>query len=140
MKKQLLTLVGLGLLLTTVSAYAQSIKLKANVPFNFVVTGGTVPGGEYTIRSEKTDPEHEFTIAGMGQTPRAFLAVSCLSLKGRRFSKQTKLVFNHYGDQYFLSEIWVEGKSVGQRLRKARREVEMAQNNRLQQAVLAELR
>jgi hypothetical protein len=105
------------------------------------VTGGTVPGGEYTIRSEKTDPEHKFTIAGMGQTPRVFLAVPCLSLKGRRFSKQTKLVFNHYGDQYFLSEIWVEGKSVGQRLPKTRREVEMEQNNGLQQAVvLAELR
>jgi hypothetical protein len=59
-----------------------------------------------------------------------------LSLKGRRFSKQTKLV-----DQYFLSEIWVEGKSVGQRLPKTRREAEMAKNNRLQQAViLAELR
>jgi len=63
-KKQLLTLLGLGLLLTTVWAYAQTIKLKANVPFNFVVTEERLPGGEYTIRSEKTDPEHQFTIAG----------------------------------------------------------------------------
>ena len=104
MKKQLLTFVGLGLLLATASAYAQSIRLKANVPFNFVVTGGTLLAGEYTIRSEKTDHEHELSINGMGQSPRVFLAVPCLGLKGGRPSNQTKLVFDRYGDQYFLAE------------------------------------
>jgi hypothetical protein len=141
MKKQLLTFLGLGLLLATASAYAQSIRLKANVPFNFVVTGGTLLGGEYTIRSEKTDPEHELSINARGQSSRVFLAVPCLSLEGGRPSYQSKLVFDRYGDQYFLSEVWVKGKSVGERLPKARREVEMAKNNTPQQTViLAELR
>jgi hypothetical protein len=139
MKKHLLAF--LGLVLVTGSAYAQSIKLKANVPFNFVVSGGTLRGGEYTFRSEKTDPEHELTINAMGQSSRIFLAVPCLSLKAGRPSNQTELVFGRYGDLYFLSEIWVKGKSVGQRLPKTGREVEMAKNDSLQQVViLAELR
>ena len=139
MKKQLLMFLGLGLLAAT-SAFAQSIPLKANVPFNFVVSGRTLPGGEYTIRSETADPEHEFTIAGIGQTPSVFLSVPCLTLKSGRLSKQTKLVFDRYGDQYFLSEIWIKGKGVGQKLLKTRREAEMAKNNSLQQTViLAEL-
>ena len=141
MKKQLLTFLGLGLLLATVSAYAQSIKLKANVPFNFVVTGEALPGGEYTIRSEKADPEHELSINRMGRDSEVFLAVPSLSLTGGRPSNQTKLAFNRYGDQYFLSEIWVKGNRVGQKLRKSRREIEMSQNSMLQHAViLAELR
>jgi hypothetical protein len=139
MKKQLLTFLSLGLLLATASAYAQSMKLKANVPFNFVVTGGTLRAGEYTIRSQNM--EHEMRINGMGQSSRLFLAVPCLSLKGGRPSNQTKLVFDRYGDQYFLAAIWETGKSVGLRLPKTRRESEMAQNNRLHQTViLADLR
>ena len=56
-------------------------------------------------------------------------------------SEQTKLVFQRYGDQYFLSEIWMEGNKVGHQLAKSRREVKMAENETVQQVViLAELR
>ncbi len=37
MKNQLFALIGLGLLLATASAYAQTGVVKANVPFNFIV-------------------------------------------------------------------------------------------------------
>ena len=49
MKKQLFALLGLGLLLATASAFAQTVALKANIPFSFIVTGKTLPAGEYTI-------------------------------------------------------------------------------------------
>ena len=48
MKKQLLALVGLGLLLATASASAQTVLLKANIPFNFIVNKAELPAGEYT--------------------------------------------------------------------------------------------
>ena len=51
MKKQLLALVGLGLLLATASASAQTVPLKANVPFNFIVNKAELPAGEYTLKS-----------------------------------------------------------------------------------------
>jgi len=139
MKKQLFALLSLGLLLATTSAYAQTmayaVNLKVNVPFNFVVTGETLPGGEYTIRSEP-NIEHALSINAAGQNPRVFLANPCLTLKGRKRSDQVKLVFHRYGDQYFLSEIWMVGNSVGQQLPKSRRELEMAQNNTFQQVVI----
>jgi len=49
MKKQLFMLLGLGVLLATASAYAQTTNLKADVPFKFVVAGRTLPSGEYMI-------------------------------------------------------------------------------------------
>jgi len=135
MKKQLFALL-LGLLLTTASAYAQTINVKADVPFKFVVAGRTLPKGEYTIRTlHGTD--HALSIIGDGQKPSIFLAHSCLSLK----SVQTKLVFNRYGDRYFLSEIWTEGNDAGYQLARSRRELEMARNDTVEKlVVLAELR
>ena len=139
MKKQLCAVFGLGLLLATASAYAQTINLKANVPFNFVVTGGTLPSGEYMLRSMKT-VDHAIAISGEGQKSSIFLATPCLSLKASQAPGQAKLVFTRYGDQYFLSEIWMEGSRVGHKLSKSRREVEIAQNETATQVtILAEL-
>lgn len=137
MKKQLLTLISLGLLLAAASAYAQTINLKADVPFNFVVDGRTLPSGEYTIQS-LNGVDKALTISGSGQKPNIFLANSCRSLKA---SDHSKLVFHRYGDRYFLSEMWIEGNSTGRQLPISRREAQVAQNETAQQViVLAELR
>ena len=135
MKKQLFAVL-LGLLLTTASAYAQTIDVRADVPFKFVVAGRAMPKGEYTIRTLDSI-DHALSIRGEGQKPSIFLANSCVSLK----SVQTKLVFNRYGDQYFLSEIWTEGTDAGYQLARSRRELEMARNDMVERlVVLAELR
>jgi len=120
MKKQLFAL--LGLLLATASAYAQTGKLKADVPFNFAVAGRTLPSGEYTIQSE-TGVNHALSISGAGENPIIFLANWCGALKA---SEPTKLVFSRYGDQYFLSQVWMAGHDAGYQLRKSRREIEVA--------------
>jgi hypothetical protein len=127
-------------LLATASAYAQNINLKANVPFNFVATAGTLPSGEYMLRSvDRID--NAIAISGEGQKPSIFLATPCLSLKTAQAPGKAKLVFSRYGDQYFLSEIWMEGSTVGHKLPKTHRELEMAKNETAQQVViLAELR
>ena len=54
MKNQLFALIGLGLLLATASAYAQTGVVKANVPFNFIVAKTQIPAGEYTIHRVAT--------------------------------------------------------------------------------------
>ena len=51
MKNQLFALIGLGLLLATASAYAQTGVVKANVPFNFIVNKAELPAGQYTIQA-----------------------------------------------------------------------------------------
>ena len=45
MKNQMFALIGLGLLLATASAYAQTGVVKANVPFNFIVKKTQFPPG-----------------------------------------------------------------------------------------------
>jgi hypothetical protein len=39
----------------------------------------------------------------------------------------SKMIFNRYGDRYFLSEVWTAGYSRGRQLLKSAREMELAQ-------------
>ena len=131
MKKQLFALLGLGLLFATASAYAQTVALKANVPFNFIVAGKTLPAGEYTIQSLSTI-QRVLVIRGSDK-PQMVMANSCASAKP---SDTSKLVFHRYGDRYFLSQIWTAGNASGAELPPSSRESEVAMDFPRQNVVL----
>jgi hypothetical protein len=132
MKKQLFALLGLGLLFATASAYAQTAALKANIPFNFIVAGNTLPAGEYTIQSLSVNAR-VLTIRGADNSANMVMANSCESA---RPSDNTKLVFHRYGDRYFLSQIWTAGNSSGAELPQSPRETEVAMDFPRQDVVL----
>jgi hypothetical protein len=129
MKKQLFALFGLGLLLATASATAQTVALKANIPFNFVVTGKELPAGEYTI--QPVDMQGTMlSISDSDLRPKSMvISIRCESLNR---SPQTRLVFHRYGDRYFLAQIWRAGNKSGYELPKSNRETEVAQDYRVQ--------
>ena len=131
MKKQLFVLLGLGLLVG-MSAYAQTLNLKADVPFNFIISGATLPAGEYAIKGVGAGS----AIAVRGPNPKAnmfVLSQACASIDP---AKQSKLVFHRYGDRYFLAELWVAGSDSGRQLAKSPREMEVARDYTVQDVVL----
>jgi hypothetical protein len=133
MKKQLFALLGLGLLLVTASAYAQTLPIEANVPFDFIVNGATMPSGGYSIDSIGESGKALF-IHNLDQKARSLvLSNRCEKLSP---SKTTKLVFHRYGDRYFLTQIWVRGENAGRQLPVSRREAEMARDYTMQEVVL----
>jgi hypothetical protein len=124
MKNQLLALIGLGLLLGTASAYAQTGLVKASIPFNFIVEQATLPAGQYIIHGLPAGSGRVMTIQSSDHKfTKMVLPNSCES-KG--VAKTTRLVFHRYGDQYFLAEVWTEGKDLGQEVARSRREAEAA--------------
>ena len=133
MKKQMFALLGLSLMLATVSAYGQTVRVKANIPFNFTVTGATHPAGAYTIESLTSDGK-ALSIRDSDMKARGMvLAIECES---RNDAKQTKLVFHHYGDTYFLTQVWVAGRKLGHRIPKSPRETEVAKDYTMKEVVL----
>lgn len=132
MKKQLFALLGLGLLLATVSASAQTVMLKANVPFNFIVSGKTLPAGEYTIQSLSTIAK-VLVLRGSEKSTDLVMVNSCQSA---RPSDKSKLVFHRYGDRYFLAQIWTAGNSSGAEFKQSSREAELAMDFPRQEVVL----
>jgi hypothetical protein len=132
MKKQLFVLLGLGMLVG-MSAYAQTVNLKADVPFNFIIRGATLPAGEYTIQGMAGAGS---AIAVRGPNPKANTIVLSQRCESRDAAKQSKLVFHRYGDRYFLAQVWVAGSDSGRELAKSPREMEVARDYTVQDVVL----
>jgi hypothetical protein len=123
MKRHALSLISLlSLLLMAGLAIAQSNYMRANVPFNFTVGSETLPAGTYDIRATSSDPKVLLFQAQGGSS----IIVSSNAAESLKGAERTKLVFNRYRDQYFLTEIWVEGATLGRRLPKTSREKELA--------------
>lgn len=125
MKKQLL-MVFAGLLLAVGSAYAQSSRLVADIPFDFVVGNKVFPAGEYMVKSigisgatlQLENRDHK-------QAKSVFFTPNyCSSAQPQ---SESKLVFNMYGSHFYLSQIWTEGYDQGRELPKSSREIEEAQ-------------
>jgi hypothetical protein len=133
MKNQLFALIGLGLLLATASAYAQTGVVKANVPFNFIVEKTEVPAGQYLIQPIGTAGAAMAIESSDRKLVKVFLPNSCETLKT---PENSKLVFHRYGDQYFLAQIWMEGDQRGSELAKSQREREVALDSTAQDVVV----
>jgi hypothetical protein len=77
---------------------AQDHGVRATVPFDFTVGNKVLPSGNYTI-----EPTAQNVIVIRNREKN--IAVMSTSYADGKHSKTGKLVFNKYGDQYFLSEI-----------------------------------
>ena len=95
----ILTTLTLLLLISVPSTYAQAT-IEATVPFNFMVGKAEMPAGTYTINRLSSS-----AIEIKGSTTKKS-AVSIVWSEGASGSDSAaKLVFNRYGDSYFLSQV-----------------------------------
>jgi hypothetical protein len=128
-----LFLVAAASLLGT-TARAQDLRVKATIPFDFVVSGRVYSAGEYTIRTiSETSPALSIR-SEEGNGVKVVLSNPCNSSDA---AQQTKLVFSRVGDSYFLHQIWTEGSAYGRAFAKSKAEVEMAANHDTETVVVA---
>jgi hypothetical protein len=133
MKNQLFALIGLGLLLATASAYAQTGVVKANIPFNFIVNKADLPAGAYTLQKLGVAGAAMVIESSDSKVVNGFLPNACESNKAPEVSK---LVFHRYGSQYFLTQIWIAGDARGKELPRSGREREVAMDYTPQDVVV----
>ncbi len=123
MKRKALSIVSLLSLFLMGSAFAQRIEVRANVPFSFSVGSKVLPAGEYNIGSISSNTHTLLVKANNG---KASMIVNSNSAQTLEAAQKTKLVFNRYGSQYFLSAVWTQGSTSGVQLPKSSREKELA--------------
>jgi hypothetical protein len=129
MKKQafrFLTMFSLLLILTTVSVQAQSERRSINIPFSFTVGQKTVPAGEYTVEPNRKDSHIVWLIQSKSGHGSVLFTTS--SVWTTETQEKTRLVFNNYDGQYFLSQIWTSGDNSGRELERPRLERVLAKN------------
>lgn len=111
-KRACISFLALSLLVTlsAISASAQTgnKRLVANVPFDFQIGDMTLSAGEYTVRSISQSDSALLIRNEKSAQGRMVLTDLVLAKAGQ--SKHAKLVFNKYGDQYFLVSIWEGGR------------------------------
>ena len=96
-----ITAIALFALATLVAgtAKAQNHSVKATVPFDFAVGNAHIPAGTYTVSSTGSS-----SIVRL-QNDSAKVNVFGIGFADGKQSQTSKLVFDRYGDRYFLREI-----------------------------------
>lgn len=111
-------------LLATLAALAlpaQNVKLQANIPFDFHIGAALMPAGEYLV----THTSGILLLRGQYNRPKSAGAIVISAAKGIG-NAGDKLVFNRYGDEYFLSTVWQATAGSGLMVPKTKREKEIA--------------
>jgi hypothetical protein len=118
----LLSVLAMAMVFGLPQMQAQSqTQLIANVPFDFCVSQKSMAAGQYEVLS-LSQQVGEFRDMDSDASQVFIKSIHVQS----RDAGHARLVFNKYGDQYFLSEIWDGSSDTGIRLPKSQREKEVS--------------
>jgi hypothetical protein len=126
MKTRALVIAALMALAVMVSARVAQAQesMVVNIPFDFTAGNSTLPAGEYTVKM--SGAQHTLILIDR-KDATASVFVSSNAASSAEPQSESKLIFNRYGDRYFLSQVWNAEYSTGRQLLKSAREKEMAQ-------------
>jgi hypothetical protein len=124
MRSHIVMLFALAGMLAIPAAYAQdSHRVVADIPFAFTVNHQVLPAGEYEV----SDAAYGTVLIQSKDREHTVITVANSAVDNDR-ALPGKLVFQHYGDRYFLHEIFSPGVSIGRELPRIKVEREMAGN------------
>ena len=113
MTKQALTVLAMGSLWamgSVVSLHADNGgKVRADIPFDFVVGNETLLAGTYTA---KYNNNHAVLLIQSLDHRTSAVSLTHTVRKGKSVGMEDnspRLIFSRYGDQYFLTQVWVGG-------------------------------
>jgi len=119
MKKHLFTTMAIAMFVATIavtSARAQNAPLvSVSIPFDFEVAGKTMKAGDYQVRMEGS--RSTLKIENRDSLHTTFVTIS--PLQRADIQNESKLVFNRYGNQYFLAQVWIAGRTSGEEVRQS---------------------
>jgi hypothetical protein len=121
-----LTMLGLVSMFTLCAAVATAnaqlnVPMRAKIPFEFSVGDKKLPAGEYIFsRLSGFSDNKLMSVSSEDFSTRVFQ----LTFGAERLTPKndSTLVFQKYGDQYFLEQIWLSGEQEGTRVPESRSE------------------
>ena len=129
MKKQMLMsvmILGLMVLFNGRSAHAQDNgTVQADVPFTFYAGDTKFPAGKYTL---KVLNDSDLTVIEISSTNGRMSALCQIEEAREENPSTSELVFNKFGDQYFLAKVLESGSSSGSALRESKYERRVEKN------------
>jgi hypothetical protein len=109
---------------------AQTMRVSASVPFEFMLAGRSMPAGEYTVQPLGSLGDAAIRVSS------ANASVVSLTINGsvspRERTGQALLIFHRYGDQYFLARIVDGYRDTGVEIPTSRTEKELSKSASLE--------
>ena len=116
-------MLSLLFMLAVTSVQAQSENsLQANIRFAFQVGDKVLPAGEYSVRRMSANT----LLIESADGSERLLARTWNKIDGIAKATPVKLVFHQYGDQFFLSQVWMDRGSDGRELTPSKAEHDAA--------------
>jgi hypothetical protein len=115
-------LVVLAFATAAVSAQPQSAtasRVIANIPFEFNVGYKTMPAGEYSVQT--VESAGDALLIKNANASMFALRLSQATIPSKNKTR-AHLVFNRYGERYFLAEVWNGIDDTGRQLLKSQEE------------------
>jgi len=100
-----------------------------NIPFAFVAGNVTLPAGEYRV--QKLDGNSAVVLIRCSDATASAMVVTHAA-QAKELQTESKLIFNQYGNRYFLSQVWTAGSIRGRQLLKSPQEKEISQVARIE--------
>jgi hypothetical protein len=137
MSRQFLSVLMATAALATVGASGAQAQLvgtiETDVPFAFHAGSATLPAGRYTVQLPTDMNLRVLRIASADGGTTAFVEVA--DAEASTTPAKTELVFDKYGDQYFLSKVFDEGNRAGTEVLPTRYEKSLMQGERAEHHV-----
>ena len=131
MKKQIMTniaILGLFIMLAIANVNAQTPSgIEIKIPFDFSAGKATLKAGVYSFK--RTSGNTIAVRSADGKTTA--IVIAPLTLGSRDSKAGERLVFNQYGDQFFLSQVWLSVET-GRQLFTSSAESKVAREYKLQ--------
>jgi len=118
--KQLAVLTILAAVAST-GLYAQSLDLRATIPFDFRAGNTLMPAGEYQIHEQGP-----WIILRSSDGGKQVTTVISNATTGANPHRDARLEFNRYGNAYFLTTVWSPFSGDGRQVPQTAREKELA--------------
>jgi hypothetical protein len=117
-------ILAIGTVSTTTQAQSRD-ELTVNIPFPFTVESRTFPAGEYRVT--RLNPQADTAaLAIRSADTRLIKVVLTAPIIAIKPFDRAMLVFNRYGEKYFLSQFWAAADNTGRQFAKSRNELILA--------------
>lgn len=106
--------------LASANAQTPNRNISVDIPFEFSVGDQTLPAGRYILGqlSSKSVALHINNLDN-AETAQPLTAI----VRASEAKQESVLVFQRYGNSYFLSQVWVAGERTGREMLKSDREL-----------------
>lgn len=101
-------------------------RIVAQVPFEFVAANHVVPTGEWSVKVATMDGS---TLAISNTGAKMGLFSMAIRDEAKEGAAHYALVFNQYGDRYFLAGIKLQGSNIAYRFPESKLEAELRAQN-----------